>query len=441
MDKKRLYLLFFLLLVCILSGCGTRTVGEMYSLPRRSSEYTNLQTVIDAAMSELSYAAPVAGENRQSVQMADLDGDGRDEIIVFAKGVSENPLQILVFRQTSEDKYEHMETIPCRGGSFEQVQYLDVDDKPGCEMIVGRRINDQVNRIASIYSFASGQSEQMIGTIYTRYTTCDLDSNGRSELLVIRNGEDASSNAVAVLYSYRQGEIVRSVEASLSEKSDQIKRITLGKLSDGVPAVYIASTYDDVAVTTDIFTLKSDVFTNISFSSEWGTSVQTMRNYYVYAEDIDADGVLELPSLIPMRYMAENPNREEQNLIRWYSVDKNCEETDKMFTFHNFAAGWYVELGSSWISRVAVVEEGDSCTFYMWNENYGEAMAVFTIYSLTGRERDSQAATQNRFALYRGENVVYAGKLEAASAIYGITEDYLVKYFHLIRQDRKTGEI
>lgn len=439
LEKKRLYPLFILLLF-VLAGCGNQTVGQMYSLPRRSSEYKNLQTVIDGAMGELSYAAPVIGENRQSVQIADLNGDGMDEYIVFAKGTTENPLQILIFRQVSEDTYELMETIPCRGGSFEQVQYLEVDGKPGCEMIVGRRINDQVTRIASIYSFASGESEQLISTIYTRYITCDLNGDGSAELMVIRNGEEASSNAVSVLYSYRDGEIQRSVEASLSEKVDQIKRITINTLSDGTPAVYIASAVNDAAVITDIFTLKKDVFTNISLSSESGTSVQTLRNYYVYAEDIDSDGILELPSLIPMRYMAMNPNREEQNLVRWYSVGNDCEETDKLFTFHNFAAGWYIELGSNWISRIVVEEEGDACTFYMWNETYGEAMAVFTIYALTGRDRDSQAATQNRFALYRGENVVYAGKLEAASAIYGITEDYLVNYFHLIRQDRKNAD-
>lgn len=438
MGKRRL-LPLLVLLVLLLCGCGGRTVVEMYSLPKRSPEYRSLQAVIDSAMGSLSYAAPVSGENRQSVQMADLDGDGVEEYIIFAKGTSENPLQILIVRQTGEKKYEFLEAIDCRGASFEQVQYRDVDGCPGVEMVVGRRINDQVTRIASIYSFASGRAEQIISTIYTRFITCDLDGDGSSELLVIRNGDDAASNAVAVLYSYRNGAMERSVETSLSEKTDQIKRITHNRLGDGVPAVYIASAVNDSAVITDILTLKESVLTNISLSSDWGTSMQTMRNYYVYAEDIDGDGTLELPSLIPMRNIDANPNM-EQNLIRWYSMDSNGEETDKLFTFHNFASGWYMELGSNWVSRVAVENAGDACTFYLWNETYGEAMAVFTVYSMTGRDRDIQAGTQNRFALYRGENTVFAGKLEAASAINGITEEYLVKSFRLIRQDTKTNE-
>ena len=76
----------------------------------------------------------------------------------------------------------------------------------------------------------------------------------------------------------------------------------------------------------------------------------------------------------------------------------------------------------------------------MWNNSYGSAVPVFTVYALTGRDRDSQAATQNRFALYRGEDVVYAAKLESGSAIYGMTENYLRANFHLIRQGWNTSE-
>ena len=52
---------------------------------------------------------------------------------------------------------------------------------------------------------------------------------------------------------------------------------------------------------TDIFSLVDGRLTNISFSNEANTSIRTLRNFYVYAEDIDADGVLELPSLLTMK--------------------------------------------------------------------------------------------------------------------------------------------
>ena len=75
--KKRIWLFPLLILASILlTGCALQTVDEMYALPKRSKEYDSLQSAIDSAMYGLSYSAPVSGENQQTVQMADLDGDG-----------------------------------------------------------------------------------------------------------------------------------------------------------------------------------------------------------------------------------------------------------------------------------------------------------------------------------------------------------------------------
>ena len=74
-------------LCLLLSGCFVKTVDELYTLPRHSDEYDNLQMAIDEVMAAdgCSYSAPVSGSNQQSVQLADLDGDGEEEAIVFAR--------------------------------------------------------------------------------------------------------------------------------------------------------------------------------------------------------------------------------------------------------------------------------------------------------------------------------------------------------------------
>ena len=66
----------------VLSGCFVKTVDELYTLPKHSDEYNRLEQAIDQVMSSqnASYAAPVSGMNQQSVQLADLDGDGTVEI-------------------------------------------------------------------------------------------------------------------------------------------------------------------------------------------------------------------------------------------------------------------------------------------------------------------------------------------------------------------------
>ena len=85
MIRKRIFPFLPMLLALLLSGCALLTVDEMYVLPKRSKEASHLQTAIEEAMVGLEYAAPISGENQQTVQMADLTGDGESEYILFAR--------------------------------------------------------------------------------------------------------------------------------------------------------------------------------------------------------------------------------------------------------------------------------------------------------------------------------------------------------------------
>jgi len=429
-----------MLTALLFAGCSMRTVEEMYALPKRSDEFTEMQSAIDTAMYGMTFASPQSGENQQTVQMADLNGDGLDEILVFAKGATERPLQVLIFTQDEDGHVRTMETIGSNGLAFEQVEYVAFDDKPGLELVVGIRISDQVQRSVSVYTFNNDDAELMLMNGYSKFLTCDLDENGHAELMVLRPGEQEAEGGMAVLYHYGNGQIERSVEMQLSQDPANIRRIMHGKLNDGKPAVFVASSVDQTAIVTDVLTLRNHALTNIAVSGDVNTSVHTLRNYYVYAEDIDEDGVVEIPSTITMKPVSYWTDDEEKYFLRWYSFDENGWEYDKLFTFHNFVGGWYLQLDSSWASRITVEQYNGVYKFYLWDESYQAATPLFTLYVFTGSARDEDAVRDGRFAVYRAEGVAYSASLEEAAIEYGITEDYLIDSFRLIRKDWQTGE-
>ena len=440
MKKKILYAMLFLLAALLFSGCAMRTVEQMYALPKRSDEFNEMQSAIDTAMYGMTYASPQYGENQQTVQMADLTGDGLDEIIVFAKGATEKPLQVLIFTQDENGRARAMETIGSNGLAFEQVEYVDFDDQPGVELVVGIRVGDQVQRSVAVYTFRNGNAELMLLNGYSKFITCDLDENGLSELMVLRQGEMETERAMAVLYQTSRSQIERSVELSLSYGAKDIRRIMQGNLQNGKSAVYIAGASEGNALVTDVLTLRNNRFVNLTYSEDVNTSIQTMRNFYVYSEDINEDGVVEIPTTVTMKPLSMWQNEEDRNFLRWYSLDENGWEHNKLFTFHNFMGGWYLQLNNSWASRITVEQDSGIYRFYLWDESYQVATSLFTLYVFTGGDRDEEAVKDDRFALYRSEGVAYAASLEAAAAEYDITEDYLIESFRLIRQDWQTGE-
>ena len=437
--KKRILLLLSLLFTLLLTGCAMRTVEEMYALPKRSEEYKELQAAIDTAMYGMTFSSPQAGENQQTVQMADLNGDGVDEYLVFARGATEKPLQVLIFQQDESGKCRTLDTIGFNCQAFEQVEYVDFDDQPGKELVVGFQVSNQVLRSVAVFTFRNGGAELLLMNGYTKMLPCSL-SGGGSELMVLRPGEEETERGMAVLYSYQNGQIVRSVETELSEHTSRIRRIMTSKLQDGTPAVFVTSSSGDNVIVTDVFVVKDGHFTNIAYSTEADTSIRTLLNYYVYAEDIDSDGILELPDLITMKPVNAWRQDEQQFLLRWYAMDVDGWELDKMYTFHNYIGGWYLQLDSQWAGRLTVEQEQNRFNFYVWDESYQVAIPLFSVFVFTGADRDESASQDGRFPLYRAEGVAYAAQLDFAAPEYGITEKSLQDSFHLIRQDWQTGE-
>ncbi len=437
-DMKRKNLIWIALISALLfCGCEMRTVDQMYAPPKRSDDYNSLQTAIGSAMTSMEYCAPISGENQQIVQSADLNGDEDLEYLLFAKGGSDRPLHILVFSVENES-YVHTQTIDLPGSAFEKVEYAQIDGKPGEELVVGSQVSDQVSRSVYVYSFASGEAQQLVTEDYRNFLTVDLDTNGKSELFVLRPGSTETDRGIVELFSVQEGVMERSIEINMSETADNLKRILIGQLYDGEPAVYVASAVDEDTLITDVYAIVDGLFTNVSLSNESGTSVKTMRNYFVYADDIDSDGIMELPSLLEMRSIDMAWHNSGQNLIRWYSMTSSGEEIDKMYTYHNFIGGWYYQIDSALADRITVVDRGNICDFYVWDN--GSPIKVMSVHALTGQSRESQSTSDNRFVLYRTESTIYSAKLDAEAARYNFTQDTVLRSFRMIRENWNTGE-
>jgi len=438
--KNRIFLrLTALFMMCaVLSGC-VMTVDQMYRIPKRSERYEDLQHQIDSAMGDMAYSAPVSGENRQTVQMADLDGDGHSEIIVFAKGSDEDPMKLLIFFPT-EEGYEMKYMLDSTGTAFDQVEYAQMDGQPGLELIVGRQLSDQVLRNLSVYSFSGETVRMLLNANYSKMLTCDLNKDACADLFLIHPGEQENENAFAALYSVIGGEVIRSAEAELSVTVENLKRIITGTLYSGENAVYVASKAGEEAILTDIFALVDGNLKNISLSSEAGTSVQTLRNFYVYADDIDRDGIVELPELISMLQPKTRSVDSSQHLIRWYSMCANGETVTKMYTYHNFVDGWYLELDEDIVQRISVSADGfGGYGFYLCGEN--ESVLLFTLYALTGEDRMNVAQRDELKEILKTDYVAYAAKLEQPAAEYGFDIKRLTECFRLIQVYWKTGEM
>lgn len=428
--KSKWLILLGVLACLLLSGCAMKTVDEMYCLPRRSEAYQELQKVLDAELQNMEYCAPLSGMNQQPVQAADVDGDGVSEFLVFAKASGERPLRILVIER-EDQTFTLTDTLQFSGTAFDQVEYMAMDDRSGVELVVGIQLSNQLLRSVSAYTFTDGKGEKLLDVNYTNFLTVDLDRDNRGELFVLYPGQTEESPGFVALYEVEKGVVERSLEVKLSAPVSRLQRVITGELAGGETAVFVASALEDTVLVTDVYAMRGGVLTNISLSNESGTSVSTIRNHFVYAQDIDEDGQLELPALIPMKTMSER-NTQSEDLIRWYSLTITGEEVDKLYTYHNFVNGWYLVLDSTWAQQVTVTQDSTSYSFYLWDLAKENAIRVLEVEMLYTQDEISEAMENGSILLYQGESSAYVGTLTSDAAQFGLTQEWLRGSFHLI---------
>ena len=70
----------------------------------------------------------------------------------------------------------------------------------------------------------------MASVNYTKFLTTDLDSDGLSELFVLRPGETETDNGAVEVYSMKSGAVERFNESVMSAPAHNLKRLIVGLL-------------------------------------------------------------------------------------------------------------------------------------------------------------------------------------------------------------------
>lgn len=435
--KRSGFILLLLVISLLCSGCILEPAENLYAIPEQSADYYELQSAINAAMPQgASYCAPIAGENQQPVQMADLDGDSEDEAIVFLKNENEQPLSICVFDKQN-GKYELAARVDSPGTAFDHVQYVQFDGNAGQEILVGRSLSQQVAQTLSVYTLEQDALKELINTNYSYFITSDLDTDGQSDIVVLRAEGDAT-NGIAECYHWANGMPVREREVRMSTPAASVKRIITGKLSEELPAVFVASEYAQEGIVTDIFALYHGAFTNFALSSETDTGVKTLRDYYVYSCDIDNDGLIEIPRLVPLQSLPNVESSRNRSLILWYNLAPDGAEKEKELTYHNYADGWYLEIPVAWAQELTVTCEAVASGVNGYRFRLGQNGELFDIVSSFG-EQARQILTGSGFSvLAEKTDTLYAYRI--GDSENAPTPEELTAMFHLIRVEWKTGE-
>jgi hypothetical protein len=418
------------------SGCSPVAIDELYSLPQPPEKYVQLQTLIDEEIASGSeYSAPTSGNYRQSVQLHDLDGDGREEALAFFRNSQKN-LKICIFNSEG-NTYSLAAVIDGEGTAIGKIEYADLDGDSSVELIVAWQVSAGL-RMLKVCSVREFQSSVLLTADCSEFLVSDLNGDGRNELVILHF--DGNGNGSVELVDLSAGGEPQSSVAKMSEGLESIDWARTGVLSDGTPALFIEGLYGEgVSLLTDVFVYAEGKIANISMDKDTGVS-GTVRDYKVYSTDIDSDRAMEIPSAIPLYSQPDSTS--PYWLFDWYSYDSRGNKTLDLSTYHCYSDGWYLVLPEKWRENFTVRREagvaGERIVVLSTVDPLTEKVEDFLmIYTLTGENRWEKAKIGNRFVLLEESSIIYAARILDET----INKEDIISSFRLIYTEWITGAI
>lgn len=439
--KKRVFLLFAAVIL-LLCGCSATSAEDFYALPQLSNTYIALQNEINELLaSGAEYASPSSGQNRQAVQLEDINGDGVKEAIVFTsvRGAAK-PIKIHIFEDQG-DLYTEVALIEGEGTGVESVSYLDMDKDGSQEIAVGWRIASGMN-ILSVYSMKDFSELNIFSTDYAKYAAFDLDDDGADEIIVLHE-EPSEGGGSAEVFRLSDSEI-SSESCALSEEMHAISRVRTTHLTDGTPAVLVESLTAGGGLVTDIIANSESGVKNLAVDALSLKSL-TQRPLQIWSRDIDGDDVLDVPQLEALPVQAEATS--VYYLTRWYDYAASGHRSLVQTSYVNTAGSWYLVIPEEWSGSITVRNQdtiaGESAVIFSLVEEDGETTDFLVIYTVTGDNREERASSGRRFILRHEEDKIYASAiLPAADSDFrlNVSRDMIRENFNILYSEWITGE-
>ena len=457
--RKTILLLFGLLLAACVTGCSFKSGEELYALPQASAEYDSLQTCLQSILKEgLEYSAPLTGSNTQSVQLADLDNDGQDEAIAFFRDSSADSqsLKIYIFRKSDKNTYAPTLMIEGNGTAINSAVccQLEGGKHSMSELLISWQLSPTVYSLSAYSLENDALSEMLSGSTYSKYAVKDMDQDGNDEIVMIQlDSSDQSSNR-AEYYTAADGKMVLRNTVPLSQKMGTVEKMHDSALPDSVPALYVTGyvlnkdgEVSSSTVITDILALRNGRMTDISMGAAGENSSTTVRANLVPDQDINGDGILEIP--IPYLLDSYDSSLFQDNFytLRWQQYRLNGTFQVVSSTYHNTADGWYLTLPDAWTGHISLMRFDTntsltverSIVFYYKGSAKEKPEPFLAIYKNSGNDRQSRAEKDHRFLLLSDPDTLYSAEFFDCGWDCGLNSTTLAQQFHLIQADWSTS--
>lgn len=437
MRQKIICLCLCFMMIFTLCGCDfmTADTAELLSPPELSGDMHPISEVVEETAPDgyiMKY--PSRGNYRSAVIREDINGDGSLEAFAFYSVTDKDVITMYINAICLRDgEWTSAAVQQIVAAGVDKVEFCDLDRDGVKEILVGWQIYGTSEMQLAIYSLGENALTQRIFQQYTHFTVCDLDENDINEVLIIKTGS-AEPNNTAALYSLNESGVTAISSCELDCSVKTVNEPVVETLSTGKPAVYI-DMIKGVGAVTEVLFMEKGSLVNPLFDAQTGETLATLRSVSFNIQDINGDGVMEIPVQQSVPSVAHSDVNEKLYLTDWCSFNGEVL-TNQMTVMMNVNDGYYLTISPKLIGKIAVLKDTENRIREIYSYN-PEDMSVGTslLYLRAVDKADWDSGEYKNIGaqeIMNDGSTVFICKISDTAVAQGFTIEYIRANFKLI---------
>lgn len=297
---KRLRLLTAVLTAAVLlSGCRALSLygPDILTPPRASGGRAEIQRMIEEdAGSGSTLIYPSSGDYKSGVLLYDLDHNGTEEAIALY--AANSGLSKLLCAASKGDSFSLIGSVELPSSNVNSLRFADVDGDGRDEIMISC---DAGAPLASLSAYAVGDelTRVKIAEGFTDFVTGDFDGDGADDVLLLMP-QSENTTAKAILMTYSGGSFSGSSEIEVDPEVYFYESLRFGKLGKDTVGAAADGVLENGDRTTQLLCFDSGAKSMLNPLYIFSGYSDTRRSERVLCRDINDDGVTEYPLCDPM---------------------------------------------------------------------------------------------------------------------------------------------
>lgn len=395
----------------MLCGCSAGSVENLLTAPKLTRSQSEIyQALINSSGSAIKLKYPKGGEFRSAFVLQNLDNEPTEEALVFYESQSvqsgESALRLKVLDQNN-GVWEAMYDLACVGSEVDSISFASLGERKTTEVLVCYSMLNQTEKTMSVMNYSGGIMNELYSGSYSCMEVFDLNGDGMDELITVIPDKTTQISTAAMFTKTDEG-MVRLSEIPLGGSGEartagaEFISVTKGQINEKTTGLFLDYSKGGGQYSTDvIYCRNGSLISPLNFSTgEDGAShnlISRFTNDYmtdIRSMDIDGDGNLEIPSMMPLPGYETLQRSEQLCAVTWYTIE-NRRYKQEYYSYYSSKYNFALIFPSRWQGVVSAVvnSQDNEIIFISYNPNTGlEVNQITELMRIRTIDKDDEDA-------------------------------------------------